>query len=40
MIKYNCEHARGGFFMEQYDLIIVGAGPSGIFAALEAKKIH
>jgi len=26
--------------MKQYDLIIVGAGPSGIFTALEAKKLY
>ncbi len=26
--------------MNQYDLIIVGAGPSGIFAALETKKMY
>jgi uncharacterized FAD-dependent dehydrogenase len=26
--------------MKQYDLIIVGAGPSGIFTALETKKLH
>ena len=26
--------------MKKYDLIIIGAGPSGIFTALEAKRIN
>ena len=30
---------QGGFMMKHYDIIIIGAGPGGIFAAYELQKL-
>lgn len=35
---YSLESERAGSFMNRYDVIIVGAGPAGLSAAIEAAK--